>query len=80
MGYISNHCDTMDRSILEQKSIGGHPDPQDIPFHEPGLWAPTLPSLEPPAGHDLTTPFQILSISNQPHLTRLQNHQKTLYH
>ena len=62
MGYISNHCDIIDRSILEQKSIGGHSDPQDSPSHEPGLWAPTFPSLEPPAGHDLSFPFQFLPI------------------
>ena len=38
--------------ILE--NIGGPPDPLDSPSHEPGLWAPTLPSMEPPDGSDLT--------------------------
>ena len=43
------------KGILEQKNIGGHPDPQDTPSHEPGLWAPTLHSLK----HDMTFPLQL---------------------
>ena len=41
---------------------GGHPEPQDTPFHEPGLWAPTPPSLKPSFRSNFP-------INNLPHLT-----------
>ena len=37
--------------------VGEHWRPsrsQDTPSHEPGLWAPTLPTMEPPDGSDRT--------------------------